>query len=160
MLENFRLKVFRAVAENLSFRKAGEKLYLSQPAVTLQIKALEDELGTTVFERSATGVKLSAAGKILLDYSERLSRLAEEADNKLANLKGEATGNIGSFDHTCSICASASSSRICPAVSCDSIADVQPEYREYCRRCSGQALWFGTDRRAAATAGCESGTLV
>jgi DNA-binding transcriptional LysR family regulator len=94
MLENFRLKVFRAVAENLSFRKAGEKLYLSQPAVTLQIKALEDELGTTVFERSATGVKLSAAGKILLEYSERLSRLAEEAENKLANLKGDATGEL------------------------------------------------------------------
>ena len=54
MLENFRLKVFRAVAEHMSFRKAGEKLYLSQPAVTLQIKALEDELGTTVFESSAT----------------------------------------------------------------------------------------------------------
>jgi LysR family transcriptional regulator, transcriptional activator of the cysJI operon len=63
MLENFRLKVFRAVAENMSFRKAGEKLYLSQPAVTQQIKALEEELGTTVFERSASGVTLSAAGK-------------------------------------------------------------------------------------------------
>ena len=94
MLENFRLKVFRAVAENMSFRKAGEKLYLSQPAVTQQIKALEEELGTTVFERSASGVTLSAAGKILLDYSERLSRLAEEAENKLANLKGEAAGEL------------------------------------------------------------------
>jgi len=94
MLENFRLKVFRAVAENRNFRKAGEKLYLSQPAVTLQIKALEDELGTTVFERSASGVKLSAAGQILLDYSERLRQLAEEAENKLANLKGEAAGEL------------------------------------------------------------------
>ncbi len=94
MLENFRLKVFRAVAEQLSFRKAGEKLYLSQPAVTLQIKALEEELGTTVFERSASGVKLSVAGKILLDYSNRLSQLAEEAENKLANLKGEAAGEL------------------------------------------------------------------
>jgi DNA-binding transcriptional LysR family regulator len=94
MLENFRLKVFRAVAENMSFRKAGEKLYLSQPAVTLQIKALEDELSTSVFERSASGVKLTAAGKILLDYSERLSRLAEEAENKLANLKGQAAGEL------------------------------------------------------------------
>jgi DNA-binding transcriptional LysR family regulator len=94
MLENFRLKVFRAVAEHMSFRKAGEKLYLSQPAVTLQIKALEDELGTTVFERSANGVKLSAAGQILLDYSQRLSQLAEEAENKLASLKGEAAGEL------------------------------------------------------------------
>src|SRR5262249_34059224 len=51
-------------------------------------------LGTTVFERSASGVKLSAAGQILLDYSERLRQLAEEAENKLANLKGEAAGEL------------------------------------------------------------------
>ena len=94
MLENFRLKVFRAVAEHLSFRKAGEKLYLSQPAVTMQIKALEEGLGVTVFERSASGVKLSAAGEILLDYAERLSQLAEEAENKLAGLKGEVSGEL------------------------------------------------------------------
>jgi LysR family transcriptional regulator, transcriptional activator of the cysJI operon len=44
-LENFRLKVFRIVAEQLSFCKAAELLLLTQPAVTLQIKALEEELG-------------------------------------------------------------------------------------------------------------------
>jgi DNA-binding transcriptional ArsR family regulator len=44
-LENFRLKVFRTVAEHLSFRKAAEQLFLTQPAVTLQIKALEGDLG-------------------------------------------------------------------------------------------------------------------
>ena len=43
-LENFRLMVFRAVAEQLSFRKAAEELYLTQPAVSLQIKALEEGL--------------------------------------------------------------------------------------------------------------------
>src|ERR1700748_238007 len=94
MLENFRLRVFRAVAEHMNFRKAGEKLYISQPAVTQQIKALEDELGIAVFERSASGVKLTIAGQILLEYSERLCRLAEEAENKLANLKGEAAGEL------------------------------------------------------------------
>lgn len=46
-LENFRLKVFRAVAEHLSFRKAAEHLFLTQPAVTLQIKALEEDLGAS-----------------------------------------------------------------------------------------------------------------
>ena len=44
-MENFRLKVFRTVADNLNFRQAAEALYLTQPAVTLQIKALEEELG-------------------------------------------------------------------------------------------------------------------
>jgi LysR family transcriptional regulator, transcriptional activator of the cysJI operon len=51
-LENFRLKVFRAVAEHLSFRKAAEHLFLTQPAVTLQIKALEEDLGVRLFDRS------------------------------------------------------------------------------------------------------------
>ena len=52
-LENFRLKVFRTVAEQLSFRKAGELLLLTQPAVTLQIKALEEDLGLRLFDRTA-----------------------------------------------------------------------------------------------------------
>jgi Bacterial regulatory helix-turn-helix protein, lysR family len=51
-LDNFRLVVFRAVAEQLSFRKAAEELYLIQPAVSLQIKALEEDLGVQLFDRS------------------------------------------------------------------------------------------------------------
>ncbi len=94
MLENFRLKVFRAVAEHLSFRKAGEQLYLSQPAVTLQIKTLEEELATKLFERSASGVTLSGAGKTLLSYAVRLEELAEQAENELASMKGEAAGSL------------------------------------------------------------------
>jgi hypothetical protein len=46
-LENFRLSVFRAVAEHLNFHKAAQQLFLTQPAVTLQIKALESDLGVT-----------------------------------------------------------------------------------------------------------------
>ena len=58
-LENFRLVVFRAVAEQLSFRKAAEELYLTQPAVSLQIKALEEDLGVQLFDRSVSGVNYS-----------------------------------------------------------------------------------------------------
>jgi DNA-binding transcriptional LysR family regulator len=94
ILENFRLKVFRAVAEHLSFRKAGEALYLTQPAVTLQVKALEEELGTKLFERSASGVQLTEAGKVLLHYAERMHQLAGEAEGRLAALKGEAVGEL------------------------------------------------------------------
>jgi LysR family transcriptional regulator, transcriptional activator of the cysJI operon len=94
MLENFRLKVFRAVAEHLSFRKAGEQLYLTQPAVTLQIKALEEELATKLFERSASGVTLSDAGRTLLTYAVRLQELAEQAENELASMKGQAAGSL------------------------------------------------------------------
>jgi LysR family transcriptional regulator, transcriptional activator of the cysJI operon len=94
MLENFRLKVFRAVAEHLSFRKAGEQLYLTQPAVTLQIKALEEELATKLFERNASGVTLSEAGTTLLQYAERLQVLAEQAEHELASMKGQAAGSL------------------------------------------------------------------
>jgi LysR family transcriptional regulator, transcriptional activator of the cysJI operon len=94
MLENFRLKVFRAVAEHLSFRKAGETLYLSQPAVTLQIKSLEEELGTRLFLRSASGVRLTEAGVVLLEYARQLHKLAEEAEQQLAGLKGEVAGAL------------------------------------------------------------------
>lgn len=94
MLENFRLKVFRAVAEHLSFRKAGEALYLTQPAITLQIKTLEEELGTKLFERNASGVRLTESGSLLLPYAEDLHRIACEAQNKLAGLKGAASGQL------------------------------------------------------------------
>ena len=94
MLENFRLKVFRAVAEHLSFRKAGEVLYLTQPAVTLQVKTLEEELGTKLFERSASGVSLTDAGSVLLEYAEQLHQLAKVAEARLAALKGEAAGEL------------------------------------------------------------------
>ena len=94
MLENFRLRVFRAVAEQLNFRKAGEQLYLTQPAVTLQIKTLEEELGTKLFERSASGVTLTPAGNTLLVYADKLGTLAEEAENQLASLKGGSAGEL------------------------------------------------------------------
>ena len=70
-MENFRLKVFRAVAEQASFRKASERLNLSQPAVSQQIHALEEELGTTLFDRSGNRVQLTAAGTVLLKYARR-----------------------------------------------------------------------------------------
>lgn len=94
MLENFRLRVFRAVAEHLNFRKAGEALYLTQPAVTLQIKALEEDLGAKLFERGSAGVRLSEAGRVLLDYASQLSRIASEAENRLLDLRGQVSGHL------------------------------------------------------------------
>lgn len=94
MLENFRLRVFRVVAQQLSFRKAAEALYLTQPAITLQVKTLEEELGLKLFERSAIGVSLTAAGKVLLEDAEQLHQLAMQAENHLAALKGEVAGEL------------------------------------------------------------------
>ncbi len=70
-LENLRLVVFRAVAERFGFRKAAEDLYLTQPAVSFQIKALEEDLGVQLFDRTGAHIALAAAGKVLLAYQCR-----------------------------------------------------------------------------------------
>jgi LysR family transcriptional regulator, transcriptional activator of the cysJI operon len=88
-MENFRLKVFRTAAESLNFRKASEALLISQPAVTQQIKALEDELGTPVFDRTKGKVTLTPAGAALRGYAERLKALADEAAQEIAEISGE-----------------------------------------------------------------------
>jgi DNA-binding transcriptional LysR family regulator len=93
-MENFRLKVFRAVAEQASFRKASEALHLSQPAVSQQIHALEEELGLRLFDRSGTRTSLTPAGKLLLKYAERSAHVLEEAKAALARLDGEISGEL------------------------------------------------------------------
>ncbi|MBV8115726.1 MAG: LysR family transcriptional regulator [Silvibacterium sp.] len=94
MMENFRLKVFRAVAEQESFRKAAERLNLSQPAVSQNIHALEEELGVTLFDRSGNHVRLTQAGTVLLRYARRNAQLAREALDALAKIEGEPRGEL------------------------------------------------------------------
>jgi len=89
-----RLKVFRAVARHLSFRKAAEELYLSQPAVSLQIKTLEEELGVLVFDRAGSHISLTPAGETLLAYVDRLDALAAEAEGALTRFRGEVRGRL------------------------------------------------------------------
>ncbi len=93
-LENFRLKVFRTVAHHLSFRKAAEHLFLTQPAVTLQIKALEDDLGVRLFERGPKGVSLTPQGSLLLGYAQKTAALVAEAEQKLASEDGKMSGDL------------------------------------------------------------------
>jgi DNA-binding transcriptional LysR family regulator len=93
-LENFRLVVFRTVAEQQSFRKAAEELYLTQPAISLQIKALEEDLGVQLFDRSGTHTGLTAAGTLLLDYTRRVHRLMTQAEQKIAALSGDRAGQL------------------------------------------------------------------
>ena len=84
-LDNFRLVVFRAVARQLSFRKAAEELYLTQPAVSLQIKALEEDIGVQLFDRTGSHIALTEAGKILLAHSHRQMRCFLRPSSKLAH---------------------------------------------------------------------------
>jgi len=93
-LENFRVVVFRAVAEQCSFRKAAEELYLTQPAVSLQIKALEEDLGVQLFDRTGSHVTLTEAGRILLGYSHQFRALQVHAEQDLAAISGEHAGDL------------------------------------------------------------------
>jgi LysR family transcriptional regulator, transcriptional activator of the cysJI operon len=93
-MENFRLKVFRTVAEEVSFRRAAERLHLSQPAVSQQIQALEEELETTLFDRGRGRVRLTDAGVVLLRYARKGARMAEEARAALERLRGETSGAL------------------------------------------------------------------
>jgi DNA-binding transcriptional LysR family regulator len=93
-MENFRLKVFRTVAEKQSFRQAAEVLYLTQPAVTLQVKALEDEIGLQVFDRSCKIIQLTDAGARLLQYAQEIAILANAALRDLASLKDAANAEL------------------------------------------------------------------
>lgn len=93
-LENARLVVFRAVAQQLSFRKAAEELYLTQPAVSLQIKALEEDLGVQLFDRTGSRVALTQAGTLLLGYAQRVSALLAQAEQEMAAIGGELSGQL------------------------------------------------------------------
>jgi DNA-binding transcriptional LysR family regulator len=98
-LENFRLRVFRAVAQEMSFRKAAEVLHLSQPAVSQHIRALEEEAGVRLFDRArgeghGSQISLTAAGRILLGYASTAAATMVEAQRALAALNDEAVGEL------------------------------------------------------------------
>lgn len=93
-MENFRLKVFRTVAAEASFRRAAERLHLSQPAVSQQIRALEEELGVALFDRGKGRVHLTDAGATLLPWARKGARLAEEALAALEEARGEVAGEL------------------------------------------------------------------
>jgi DNA-binding transcriptional LysR family regulator len=93
-MQDFRLKVFRTVAEKLNFTNAAETLFLTQPAVTLQIKTLEEELGVKLFDRSGGKVRLTEAGTVLLEYAKRIAALYTEAETAIGSLMGEERGKL------------------------------------------------------------------
>jgi len=92
-LESFRLKVFRTVAEHLNFRKAAEHLFLTQPAITLQVKALEDDLGIRLFDRASNRVSLTPQGALLLDYAKKIATLVSQAEQELWE-DGKVSGEL------------------------------------------------------------------
>jgi molybdate transport repressor ModE-like protein len=93
-LEIYQLRTFVAVAREGTIKQAAEHLHLSQPAVSAHVKAIEDALGLTLFERTPRGMSLTGEGKQLLTKAERIlgahQALLDEADR----IKGKLTGRL------------------------------------------------------------------
>jgi DNA-binding transcriptional LysR family regulator len=89
-----RLQVFHAVAKHLSFTKAAETLFMTQPAVTFQIKQLEEHLNTRLFDRAQGRISLTPAGQVALEYAERILALSAELDTRLKEMSGHAAGPL------------------------------------------------------------------
>ncbi len=88
-LELRHLRYFVAVAEELHFTRAAERLYVSQPALSKQVRALERQLGAPLFERDRTGVRLTPVGAALLPYARRVLADWEEARDAIERAKAE-----------------------------------------------------------------------
>jgi DNA-binding transcriptional LysR family regulator len=91
-MELNQLRVFCAVVEKKSFSRASEAVFLSQPTVSLQIGALEQELGTKLLDRRAREVGVTRTGEILYQYARRILQLASEAGQAIDQLKGLTKG--------------------------------------------------------------------
>jgi len=89
MMENFKLKVFRVVADTLNFRRAADELHLTQPAVTAQIKSLEESLGIALFDRIGRDINLTPAGVTLLQYVRQIEATTNDAIAALAPFGGQ-----------------------------------------------------------------------
>lgn len=88
------LKIFETVARRLSFSRAAEELYLTQPAVSTQVKQLEEHAGLPLFEQLGKRIFLTAAGNEMLLYSRAILEQFREADDAMARLKGISGGTL------------------------------------------------------------------
>lgn len=94
MLNLHHLRIFYSVAKRLSYTKAAEDLSITQPAVTNQIKALEEQLQLKLFEGKPGRVLLTEEGKTLYAYARRLFDLEAEIESVVSDLKGLRAGTV------------------------------------------------------------------
>ncbi len=93
-MEWYSLQVFRTVATERSFSRAAEKLFRTQPAVSLSVQRLEAELGERLIDRGGKDLLLTDAGRLVLDYARRFENLKAEMDNALAELADNSAGRL------------------------------------------------------------------
>ncbi|MEI6414426.1 MAG: LysR substrate-binding domain-containing protein, partial [Pseudomonadota bacterium] len=87
-----RLQVFHTVARLLSFTKAAEALHMSQPAVTFQIRQIEEYFNTRLFDRTHNKISLTEAGRQVYEYAEQIFKLYNELENSVRKMTGEVRG--------------------------------------------------------------------
>ena len=88
------LEIFLAIAQEKSFSRAAEKMLRTQPAISIAIKRLEEELGESLFDRSSKAGTLTEAGKILHSYAQRVLNLRDEATSAISELRGMYRGRL------------------------------------------------------------------
>jgi len=93
-MSDFRLKVFSCVAKNLSFTKASQELFISQPAITKHIQELEALYQCRLFERLGNKISLTSAGKLLLEHCERILEEYKQLEYEMHLLHNAYTGEL------------------------------------------------------------------
>jgi DNA-binding transcriptional LysR family regulator len=93
-VDDHKLKVFCTVAETKSFSKASEIIRLTQPAVSLQIQALEEIYGTKLFNRSGCIITLTKAGEMLYKYAKEINDLYTSAEKEIGGVTGQVKGVV------------------------------------------------------------------
>ncbi len=93
-MELYPLQVFLTVANERSFSRAAEKLFRTQPAVSLALQRLESELGEKLIDRGGRELVLTDAGHAVLDYARRFENLNNEMSNALAELRDNSAGRL------------------------------------------------------------------
>lgn len=88
------LEIFHAIAESQSVGRAAERLGISQPAVSKQLKTLEQSLAATLLRRNKKGIQLTEEGLLLAGYAKRIFALSEEAEHALDELRGLQRGKL------------------------------------------------------------------
>jgi len=93
-VELYPLQVFLTVATEKSFSRAAERLLRTQPAVSLSVQRLEQELGEKLIDRSGKELLLTDAGRAVLEYARRFQSLQQEMENSLAELRDNSAGRL------------------------------------------------------------------
>lgn len=89
-----RLQVFHTVARLLSFTKAAETLHMTQPAVTFQVRQLEEQFNTRLFDRTHNRISLTDAGQRVYDFSGKIFDLYSQMENAVREMTGEISGAL------------------------------------------------------------------